>query len=332
MEFGALFLGDPPWDRAVELAKLAEDNGFDYVWTADSHILWMEPWLQYTVIARETSRIKIGPLVTNPGTRDWTVVASLMATLNEISGGRAVCGIGRGDSARRTIGHKPVSVKEWERSIPIIKGIAEGREVDYDGHSVKIPWASGYACPMWGAAYGPKALGVVGRQCDGYVLQLADPDILQWCRRYIDEAAVAAGRKPSDVKTMISAPPYVLNDKGRDHAHAQLRWFAGSVANHVADLIATHGVQSLPAELTEFMLNRPDYDYDYHGKPNNPRTDYVPDHINERFCVIGTPDEHIAKLEMLAGLGVDVYTGYFIHDNIEATVKAYGKHVIPHFK
>ncbi len=333
MEFGALFLGDPPFDRVVDFAKLAEECGFDYVWTADSHILWMEPWLQYAVIARETERIKIGPMVTNPGTRDWTVLASLLATLNESSDGRAVCGIGRGDSARRTIGQKPVSVKEWERSIPVIKAIAQGESVDYEGHTVQIPWASGHPVEMWGAAYGPKALGVVGRQCEGYVLQLADPDILQWCRRYLDEAAEAAGRPASAIRTMISAPPYVIEmPEERDHAQSQLRWFAGSVANHVADLIDAHGAQGLPAQLTEFMQQRPEYDYDHHGKPNNPRTEYVPDEINERFCVIGTADEHVAKLKHLESLGMEVFTGYFIHDNIEATMRAYGDHIIPQFK
>jgi len=333
MKFGALFLGDPPWSRVVDLAKKAEEYGFDYVWTADSHILWMEPWLQYALIARETKRIKIGPLVTNPGTRDWSVVGSLMATLNEISDGRAVCGIGRGDSARRTIGQKPVSIGEWEKAIPVIKAIAEGREVQMNGATVQIPWASGHECEMWGAAYGPRALGVVGRQCDGFILQLADPDVLQWCRKTIDDAARVAGRASADVRTMISAPPYVItNESERKHAHSQLNWFAGSVANHVADMVNAHGADGLPPQLTDYIKGRPTYDYDYHGKPNNPLTDYIPSEINERFCVIGTVDDHIKKLKHLESLGVDVFTGYFIHDNIDETMKAYGEHIIPQFK
>lgn len=327
MEFGALFLADPPPSRFVELAQRAEAAGFDYVWTADSHILWQEPWPLFALVARETERIRFGPLVTNPGTRDWTVLASLLATLNSLSGGRAVCGIGRGDSARRTIHEGPVRVAEFASAIPFIKDLAEGREVTARGKPLRIPWAEGQPVEMWGAGYGPKVLDVCGRLCDGWVLQLADPDILQWTRSHVLAGARAAGRADGTVRTMVAAPPYVTVD--RAHAYDQLRWFAGSVANHIADLVHNYGGEDIPAVLTGYTRDRPEYDYAYHGKPNNPRTDYVPDEINERFCVIGTAEEHVAKLGHLETLGMDVFTGYFIHDDIEGTLAAYGAEVIP---
>lgn len=330
MKFGALFLTDPPPTRLVELARQAEEAGFDYVWTADSHILWQEPWPIFALVATETSRIKFGPLVTNPGTRDWTVLASLLATLNDLSGGRAVCGIGRGDSARRTIGMKPVRVQEFDESIGVIKALAEGRPATYRGFDLEIPWAGGHPVEMWGAGYGPRVLDIVGRKCDGYILQLADPDILTWTRTYVRRGAESAGRDPASVQIMVAAPPYVTDDLS--HAHEQLRWFAGSVANHVADLVKNYAGDDIPAVLTEYMEGRPEYDYAYHGKPNNPRTDYVPDEINERFCVIGDVEDHIAKLRHLAELGTDVFTGYFIHDNIDATLEAYASKIIPVLK
>src|SRR5687768_5326134 len=110
LSFGVTVLPDPPHERFLELIGLAEDQGFEYGWTYDSHILWHESTPLLAVAADRTSRMKFGHFVTNPGTREPTVVASMYATLQVMSGGRMVMGIGRGDSARRVIGLKPVRV------------------------------------------------------------------------------------------------------------------------------------------------------------------------------------------------------------------------------
>ncbi len=101
MDFGVVLQTNPPAARTVQLAKLAEAHGFSHVWTFDSHLLWQEPYVIHSAILAETKRIMVGPFVTNPATRDWTVTASVFATLNEMYGNRTVCGIGRGDSAVR---------------------------------------------------------------------------------------------------------------------------------------------------------------------------------------------------------------------------------------
>src|ERR1700683_737206 len=110
MEFGVVLQTNPPAARVVELATRAEQLGFDYAWTFDSHILWEEPFVIYSQILSATSTIIVGPMVTNPITRDWTVTASLFATLNEMFGPRTICGIGRGDSALRVTGGTPASL------------------------------------------------------------------------------------------------------------------------------------------------------------------------------------------------------------------------------
>ena len=107
MDFGVVFQTDPPAWRVVDLARRAESYGFDYAWSFDSHVLWMEPYVIYSQILGATHRMKVGPMVTNPGTRNWTVTASIFASLNDMFGNRTVCGIGRGDSAMRVLGHSP---------------------------------------------------------------------------------------------------------------------------------------------------------------------------------------------------------------------------------
>ena len=107
MDFGVVLQTDPPASRVVELARMAEDLGFTHVWTFDSHILWQEPFVIYSRILAETERVIVGPMVTNPGTRGWTVLACLCAALDDMYGPRTICVIGRGDSALRYIGRQP---------------------------------------------------------------------------------------------------------------------------------------------------------------------------------------------------------------------------------
>ena len=115
MDFGVTFQTDPPAWRVVELTKRAEQLGFTHAWTFDSHILWQEPYVIYSQMLSATERIMVGPLVTNPATRDPSVTASLFATLNDMFGNRTICGIARGDSARRVLGKKPAASPMWRR-------------------------------------------------------------------------------------------------------------------------------------------------------------------------------------------------------------------------
>src|ERR671919_1813754 len=112
MDFGVVLQTNPPAWRTVALAKQAEEHGFDYVWTFDSHLLWQEPYVIYSQILAATRRVTVGPMVTNPATRDWTVNASVFATLNDMFGNRTVYGIGRGDSAVRVLNGRPCTLKE----------------------------------------------------------------------------------------------------------------------------------------------------------------------------------------------------------------------------
>ncbi len=107
MDFGIVLQTDPPAQRVIDLTQRSETLGFTYGYTFDSHVLWQEPFVIYSAMLAATEKMIVGPMVTNPGTRDWTVIASLFATLNDMYGERTVCGIGRGDSAMRVIGHKP---------------------------------------------------------------------------------------------------------------------------------------------------------------------------------------------------------------------------------
>lgn len=332
MDFGVVVQLNPPVSRIVSLAKKAEEHGFDYFWTYDSHVLWYEPYVVQSQILSNTSRISVGPMVTNPVTRDATVTASTLATLNAMFGNRTICGIGRGDSAVRVTGGRPASLRQLRQSIDVIRELANSRPVHMDRSTIQLPWSRGSALQVWVAAYGPMALRLAGESGDGYILQCADLDIAKWMIRSVRSAAEKVGRNPDDVKICVAGPMYITDGTlaAKKHAIGQCRWFGGMVGNHVADIVATHGPDGeTPRALTDYIAERRGYDYREHGKSDNAHVGYVSDDIVERFCIIGTPEEHRAKLERLASLGVHQFAGYLDHDNKEETLRSYGESVLP---
>ena len=330
MDFGLVLQTDPPASAVVGTMRRAEEHGFRYGWTFDSHVLWQEPFVIYSQILEHTSRLIVGPMVTNPGTRDWSVTASLFATLNDMFGNRTVCGIGRGDSARRVIGQRPATLAHLAEAMRVIKGLAEGREVMLHDAPLRIPWVRDGKLEIWMAAYGPKALALVGEQADGFILQTADPHIARWTVGSVRAAARAAGRDPADITVCVAAPAYVGPDLA--HQRDQLRWFGGMVGNHVADLVARYGDDGpVPRELTDYIKGRDGYDYSHHGRAGNPSTDFVPDSIVDRFCLLGPVEAHCDRLRELAEIGASQFAIYLMHDQPAETLAAYGATVIPEF-
>lgn len=331
MDFGVVLQNDPPASRVVDLARTAETLGFRYGWSFDSHMLWQEPYVIYSQMLAATDRMIVGPMVTNPGTRNWTVTGSLFATLNDMYGNRTVCGIGRGDSAMRVLGHKPAKLSTLSDAMGVIKGLAEGKEVTYNGTQQQIPWVKeGSELPMFMAAYGPRALQLCGAETDGFILQLADPQITEWMIGAVRKAAEDAGRDPDSLYIVVAAPAYVGDNI--EHQREQCRWFGGMVGNHVADLVARYGDTSdaVPQYLTDYIKEREGYDYSGHGKSGHDHTAFVPDEIVDKFCILGDEAEHIRRLKELKDLGVDQFAIYLMHDQKDETLNAYGQRIIPH--
>ncbi len=332
LTFGVTVLPDPPHTRFVELMQLAEKNGFEYGWTYDSHILWHDAYPLLTLLAVKTDKLKFGHCVTNPGTREPTVTASAYATLHAISGGRAVMGIGRGDSARRVIGYEPVKMAEFEASCRMMKDLMNGRPVEWNGKELELEWAKGRPeIPMYIAGYGPRALAVAGRIGDGVIIQLADPVIIRWIMEQARAAAEEAGRDPSELKCIVCAPSIVTDDI--QEAREAVRWFPAMVSNHVMDLIERYGEDSeIPKDLTDYVKARKFYDYKDHSREGAAHGEFVSDEISDRFSVIGSLDQVREKLRDLDSVGVDHFNIYLMTHGQEDTLAAYGREIIPELK
>src|SRR6266516_1719777 len=290
LSFGVTVLPDPPYTRLVEVLQQGESLGFEYGWTYDSHILWQESYALLAIAGTQTQTIKLGHCVTNPDIRDPTITASWYATMQDITNGRMVMGIGRGDSSRRVVGLKPVKVDEFERRLRMIKDLMNGRKVDWNGKELELTWVRKDVAeiPMHVAGYGPRALGVAGRVGDGVIIQLADPrEQVRW------------------FPAMVSNHVMDLIERYGENS------------------------DQIPAALTDFVKARKFYDYKEHSRVGAKHGEFVTDEICDRFCVLGNDDQATEKLRELEAVGVDQFNIYLMTQGQEKTLAAYGDRIIP---
>jgi probable F420-dependent oxidoreductase len=325
MEFGFTIKPDHSVERTIALARQAEAAGFGHGWLFDSHVLWRDPYPLLTLIARETTTLRLGTCVTNPATREPSVTASSLAVLQEISGGRVDLGIGRGDSAIRVLGKPPTTMALLEEAVHVIRALAEGRPIEYEGATLQLTWSTGHRLPVWIAGYGPVALKMTGRIADGAMLQIADPDLVRWFVSQVHDSARDAGRDPRAVKIMAAAPAHVgdLAD-----ARDRIRWFPALVGNHVVDLVNKYQGE-LPEALTHYIRGREGYDYLHHAEVGSSNAAFVTDDIVDRFGLVGGVEAHVAKLRVLADAGVDQFNLYLMNGNEEEQLEIYGREIIP---
>jgi probable F420-dependent oxidoreductase len=326
MQFGFTLKPEHSLERTVALTKQAEQAGFTYGWLFDSHVLWREPYPLLTLMAQATTRMRLGTCVTNPATREPSVTASALATLNEISGGRMDLGIGRGDSARRVLGKAPTTMKDLEQAVHVIRALAEGRSIEFEGAMLELPWSPGHPLPVWIAGYGPVALKLTGRIADGAMLQIGDPDLIRWFVSQVRASAEEAGRDPGSVAVMAAAPAHVGDVAD---ARDRTRWFPALVGNHVVDLVNKYPREDLPPELTAYVRDREGYDYLHHAEVGSSNASFVTDEIVDRFCLVGSVDQHIARLRELADAGVDQFNLYLMNGDEEEQLEIYGREIIP---
>jgi len=326
MDFGFTLRPDHPIERSIALARQAEEAGFGYGWIFDSHVIWRDPYPLLTLMTQATTKMRFGTCVTNPATREPSVTASTLAVLDELSDGRMDLGIGRGDSARRILGKPPTTMATLEEAIIVIRDLVEGRKTTYEGVELEMPWTGKWKLPVWVAGYGPMALKMTGRVADGVILQLADPDLIRWFVGQVRDAEVAAGRPAGSVNVQAAAPAHVGDlAECRDRT----RWFPALVSNHVVDLVNKYPRDELPESLTGYVSDRTGYDYLHHAEVGSSNAAFVGDEVTDRFCVLGSVEDHLAKLRELAAAGVDQFNIYLMNGDEEDVLDVYGREIVP---
>src|SRR4030095_15830760 len=290
--------------EAVDRAKRAEAVGFEAIFFADSHMNNVDPYQVMALCAVNTKTIRFGTAVTNMVYRDPTITACSYATLNEISDGRAIVGMGTGDGPVYSLGRTATKLVDVERGLRVIRDLLHDRGIDVSkshersGGNVKLK-AGRRPVPIYISAEGPKALRVAGRTCDGVILGTGfDKQVTDWARQRVAEGAKQTGRELTDIDIM-PAGMIVVDDNG-DVARQQVRSRMANRAHHNFRFTMETVPEGEATGIQRFMDN-----FDI-SKPIEERIDpdLVTDYLVERFTIARTPQECIGKVKKLKADGI----------------------------
>ena len=326
MDTAAFHVGILPNRPVTEIAEVAAEAdrlGFGGIWVADSQSIFRDAFQALAVCATRTSRVQLATGVTNPVTRHLAVVASAIATLNELSGGRAVLGIGVGESAVRTIGLQPARLAELEAATYALRALLAGEPAQVNGHELRQGWSGG-TVPIVYAASGPRALRLAGRIADGVLFQVgADPGLVRYGLESIGAGVREAGRADTDVRRILRLACVV--DADRERARGQARGYVAAAAGTVHWAVPP---ERMPPGLYDDLTRMKErYDYAKHASGDAEHAALITDLVIDTMGIAGTPDDAVPRFRELAALGVDAFcitTG----DPLQ-TMRVLAEHVIP---
>ena len=277
-KFDLFLMQDMPHREVVELARLAEASGCENLWLIDGQDVFPDPWTTAALCAVSTSRIRIGPGVTNPITRHPRVTANATLSLHALSDGRAILGLGSGDNAVRTLGRRPASVAEMRDAIDVCR-----TRFRSDGADI----------PIYVAAAGPRMTALACESADGIIVP-------------------SGASTPEDLRRALERVDVALQDCGRDRASLRVLYYLGfAVAPKRKDALddARGGVarrvmnfvgpgRLCPPELVHLRAEMEQvaagYDYADHLKSHVAHASSVSDELVEAVSIAGTPQQAFA--------------------------------------
>lgn len=311
--------------------RLAEAVGFDYIGVADSQSLFRELFVSLTVAALETERVQIGPSVTNPLTRHPAVMASAIASLHELSGGRAFLGIGTGDSAILNLGLRPARLRALREYVVAVRTMLAGETAEYLGRAAHVRW-SDCPAPIMLSAEGPRTLRMAGAIADRVMVHTGlTPAILADTIAHIRAGAADAGKTDGGAEVWAFAKCNIADD--HNAAIAEIKMALAASAHH-AFRFTLEG-KHVPEELREAMQAiQGEYVPAEHEQVGDTRNAAisdelgVTDYLADRFAVVGTPDECRAKAAQIGAAGVDVLQITAISHEPGDIIRRFGEEVI----
>lgn len=295
-DFGVGLFPTEPLQKMIQLAKVSEESGFSHIWVGDSHLIWREAYVNMTAMMLNTTKVKFGTGVTNPLTRHPSVLASAYATLEEYAPGRMIVGIGLGDSSVETMGLKPSTLANFEKSLEQMRELFAGKEAQLPSGKIHLLHPCKRKVPIYIAASGPKMLELSGRIADGIIILVgvAD-DYIAHAREKIAAGAHAAGRKLADISLVLWVPCAVSESAPAKDA----------VKAHVARVVA-HPLPYVldPNEQKVLEEIRKTYDYYHHMDQQANHAEVIPDWLVDKFAIAGTVDQCRAQIERIKKSGI----------------------------
>ncbi len=312
-------------------ARLAEAMGFDHVGVADSQSLARELYVSLGVVAASTERVLLGPTVSNPLTRHPAVAASAIASINELSKGRAFLGLGSGDSAVLNLGLRPARLAELHHYIQSVREMLAGDTAEFRGDRAHVRWSS-TAIPIAMSAEGPRTLAMAGSVADAAIIHTGlTPNVLQDTVARIREGERAAGREEGSASVWAFAKCNIADDPGEAVDEIKM---ALAASGHHAFRFTLEG-KNVPEQFREAVsvLHR-EYEAAEHEQVGQTRNSTLTDELGltdyfaDRFAIVGTPEQCRAKTRAIFDAGVDVLLITAIGPSPETIIRRYGEEVI----
>ena len=327
MKIGAHFL---PEDSPLfmECVQVAEDAGYDRAWVVDSQLLWEDVWVYVTRALAATERIQLGVAVANPLTRHYTVSASAAATLAQLHPGRVILGLGRGDSAVRTLGLKQVATSKFAEIVPRVRALMSAEEVATPAATIRLRWATGERVPIAVAATGPRNLRIAGALADIAMLQVgANPTAVRWAVEQVRSGAEEASRDPDEVEIAIFCGMWVSDDL--EESREETRWAAACAANHIGDVMQRVPDHGMPEELTRLVEARTQaYDYEGHLDSSAEHTGWLTGELIDDFAITGPAERCLERIRELADCGVDEISTAYLNGK-RHQLERVGREIVP---
>ena len=312
--------------HALEMGRRSEELGFDGLWVADSHSVMRDAYAILAVLATQTSTLKLATGVTHTVTRHPAVLANSWATLQELSEGRAICGIGVGESAVHNLGLKPERLAVFEEKLGVIRALLNGETVEYEGKEIQMPWSTS-PVPLIMASSGPRSLQLAGRVADGVLFQVgSEPRLVQYALDNIAKGAEAAGRSLSDLKLYMRVATAVADD--REQAQREIKGYASVAAGTVFSTVPS---EYLDEDLHEDLARmKAAYDYAEHGSNASSHSDLLTDRIFDAIAVACTPEEAVQRFQAIADMGIDGFVSPAGMAEPWPYIETLAEKVIPH--
>lgn len=334
VRFGLLFMPTPPAQFAT-WTREADEAGFERIGIGDSQSLYRDVYVSATIAALNTKRALIGPRVTNPVTRHPAVTASAIASVDELSDGRAFLAIGTGHSALLNIGQKPASRARLRAYVECMRTLFSEGEAEYDGRLVRLTWPERPVPIIIGAA-GPKALELAGEIGDGVVVGCGmTPPAIDDAFRRLETGAARSGRSLDDLDIWWYVPTNVHEDSTAAIEEIRPAVVSGAHAYFYGGVEG----RNVPEELTDPVQRLADeYVIDQHVRPGQSADNAelvdrlgLRDYIIERFGIAGNPDEVADRIRTLHERGIDNFWMSMHAGDKGRVVRLMRDHVMPQF-
>ncbi|HEX2849364.1 MAG TPA: LLM class flavin-dependent oxidoreductase [Acidimicrobiales bacterium] len=334
MRFGTVCLwrsDSVAYGREVELA---DELGFDMICGGDSQSVYREVYVGLAVAAMRTRGALLGPMVTNPITRHPAVTASAIATIDELSGGRAILGIGTGDSAIRNLGEKAATLAALREYVVALRGLLRGETVGWRGRAIHTSWVR-RAVPIYISAEGPRTLELAGAVADGVVMHTGTtPEIVADSIAHVRRGAEAAGRDPDTIDIWAMLKGNVADT--RQQAIDEIKMGLAGSAHHAfrLGLEGKHVPERLQGPVLDLVHRYDTRAHEVWDGANASISDElgITEYLADRFALVGTPDECIARVAALRDAGLRQLIVPALGPDPLRVLRRFGEEVFPRFR